>query len=170
MCSDYLVNRPLKLPGRKIIITKRMVEDAIRSTKSQSQAAKWIGVSYNTYKKYAKFYGLWENHINQAGVGIKKGWGAYRISLDEILNGRKVSSLYTKAFFKRRLIEEGYLQEECSICGWNESKLTDKKICLSLDYIDGNSDNKSLDNIRILCPNCYLSNNGFFHSSTSFCK
>ena len=163
-------NRHLKIPGRKIVITKKMVEDAICNTKSQTQASKWIGVAFNTYKKYAKLYGLWEQHKNQAGVGIKKGWGAYRIPLIDILNGRKVSTVYTKAFLKKRLLIDGYLTEDCSICGWNEPRLTDNKICLTLDYIDGNSDNKSLENMRLLCPNCYLSNNGFFYSSSIFCK
>ena len=67
-----LINKPLKIPGRRTVITKKMVEDAIENTKSQSQASKWIGVSFNTYKKYAKYYGLWEQHLNKAGKGIKK--------------------------------------------------------------------------------------------------
>ena len=163
-------HKPLKLPGKRTIITKRMVEDAIENTNSQSSASRWIGVSYNTYKKWAKYYGLWEQHINQAGIGIKKGWGAHRISLEDIFSGKSTSTFYTKTRFKKRLIDEGYLYEECSICGWNESRVTDAKICLNLDYIDGSSDNKRIDNIRLLCPNCYLSNNGFFHKSKNFCK
>tara|TARA_Y100000310_G_scaffold17548_1_gene17336 strand:+ start:1112 stop:1618 length:507 start_codon:yes stop_codon:yes gene_type:complete len=167
---DKLVHRPLKIPGKKIIVTKRMIEDAIRQTKSQTQAAKWIGVAYNTYKKYAKLYDLWEQHKNQEGRGIKKGWGAYNIPLDDIFSGKYRSTYYTKTRFKKRLIEEGYLYEECSICSWNEQRATDGKICLNLDYCDGNNDNKSIENLRLLCPNCYLSNNGFFHSSKNFCK
>ena len=165
-----LVNKPLKIPGRRISVTKRSIEQAIENTNSQSAAARWIGVSYNTYKKYAKFYAIWEDHKNQAGKGIKKGWGSYKIPLEDIFNGKYRSTFYTKTRFKKRLIGEGYLYEECSICGWNESRLTDGKICLNLDYEDGDSDNKSVDNLRLLCPNCYLSNNGFFHSSKNFCK
>ena len=45
---DKLVHKPLKIPGKKVIVTKRMVEDAIERTKSQTQAAKWIGVAYKT--------------------------------------------------------------------------------------------------------------------------
>ncbi len=164
------VNRPLKIPGKRTVITKKMVEDAIRNSKSNSGAARWIGVAYNTYMKYAKFYGLWEQHKNKAGIGIKKGFGKYRICMDDILEGKKVSTFYTKTRVKSRLIEGGYLNEECSICGWNEPRITDEKVCLNLDYIDSDSDNKSIDNIRLLCPNCYLSNNGFFHSSKNFCK
>ena len=167
---DMSSNRPLKISGRRTVITKKMVEDAIENTKSQSQASRWIGVSFNTYKKYAKYYGLWEQHLNKSGKGIKKGFGSYVIKLEEIFNGRKAPSKYTKSVFKKRLLSENYLIEECSICEWNEPRLTDGKVCLNLDYIDGGSDNKSLENIRLLCPNCHLSNNGFFHSSKNFCK
>ncbi|MBT7930179.1 HNH endonuclease [Candidatus Peregrinibacteria bacterium] len=30
-----------------------------------------------------------------------------------------------------------------------------KEIVLEIDHIDGNSDNNSLDNLRLLCPNCH---------------
>ena len=39
-----------------------------------------------------------------------------------------------------------------------------------VDFLDGNSKNRSMDNMRLLCPNCYLSNNGMFHNSKIFCK
>ena len=38
----------------------------------------------------------------------------------------------------------------------------------SFDFIDGNRDNHSIDNIRLLCPNCYYSFNGQFPSSGKF--
>ena len=139
------VLRPLKIPGKRIVITKRDIEQAIENTRSQSEAARWIGVSYNTHKKYATRYGLWEQHKNPSGKGIKKGWGSYRVSLEDIFNGTNTSTFYTKTRFKKRLIEEGYLYEECSICGWNEPKILDGIICLNLDYIDGNPKNKSSD-------------------------
>ena len=56
------------------------------------------------------------------------------------------------------------------MCGWNEERIKDSKICLKLDFIDGESKNKSLENMRLLCPNCYLSLNGKFSNSNSFCK
>ena len=163
-------NRPLKIPGRRTVITKRMIESAIENTKSNSEASRWLGISYNTYKKYSKIYDLYDKHKNQAGKGIKKGFGSYKISLDDIFSGKYKSTYYTKSRFKKRLISEGYFYEECTICGWNESKVTDGKICLNLDYADGNHNNKSFENLRLLCPNCYLSNNGFFHKSKNFCK
>ena len=40
----------------------------------------------------------------------------------------------------------------CSICGL-ETWL-DKPISLSVDHIDGNSNNSKIDNFRLVCPNC----------------
>jgi hypothetical protein len=52
---------------------------------------------------------------------------------------------------KLRLIEEhGYLCNICSINKWN-----DQPIILELDHIDGNSDNNTRENLRLLCPNCH---------------
>ena len=34
--------------------TKKMIEDAQKQTKSNSEASRWLGVNYLTYRKYAK--------------------------------------------------------------------------------------------------------------------
>ena len=77
--------RPIKIRGRRLVLTEKIILDAQEYTKSNMEAARWIGVSYNTYKKWAKYYNLFEKHLNQEGVGIKKGWASYRIPVDDIL-------------------------------------------------------------------------------------
>ena len=86
------VNSPLNIPGRRKRLTKRMVENAMENSKSNMGAAKWLNVSYNTYKKWSKYYGLFDQHLNQAGVGIKKGWATYRIPMENILSGKLKST------------------------------------------------------------------------------
>lgn len=163
--------KPLHIPGRRLVLTKNMVLDSQKNTKSAAEASRWLGVSYNTYKKWAKYYGVFDEHLNQKGEGIKKGWGSYKIPLDEILEGkREMPSNYSLKVLKKRLIEEGYFQEECSVCGWNEHRITDDIICLTLDFVDGNINNKKFENIRLLCSNCYFTNVGNFQSSKKFCK
>ena len=162
------IQKPLHIPGRRLVLTKNMIVNAQENTKSAAEAARWLEVSYNTYKKWAQFQNVFEQHKNQSGVGVKKGWASYKIPLEEIFEGKRDN--YSLSVLKKRMIEEGYWPEECHICGWNEERLTDNKICLSIDFIDGDSNNKDIKNMRLLCPNCYLSNNGKFNNSKLFCK
>jgi Zn finger protein HypA/HybF involved in hydrogenase expression len=54
---------------------------------------------------------------------------------------------------KLKLIEDGLKQYECEICKTTE--WMGEKIPLELDHIDGNHFNNSLDNLRVVCPNCH---------------
>ena len=163
--------KPIRIKGRRVVLTEKMIQDSHEVTKSNSAAAKWLGVSYNTYKKWAQYYGLFDNHLNQEGYGIKKGWSSYQVNLEEIITGnRKLPGKYSHSVLKNRLIDEGYFQEECHRCGYNEQNLKTGKVCLKLHFKDDNSKNLKIENIEFLCPNCYLSINGFFHKSKYFCK
>jgi len=159
--------RYLHIPGRRFSITRKKIEEAIIATKSNSEAARWLGVSFNTYKKYSMMFDLYESHKNQSGKGIHKVIRDSKYSLDDILKNKYPN--YSTKNFKKRLIDSGYLQEECSVCGWNEERITDNKICLHLDYLDGNEHNKVYENLRLLCPNCYFTNVGNFLNSKKFC-
>ena len=54
---------------------------------------------------------------------------------------------------KVRLINEGYLEPKCAICERNF--WIGETIPLQLDHISGNSEDNSLENLRLLCPNCH---------------
>ena len=45
--------------------------------------------------------------------------------------------------------------EKCMKCGWNERHGITGKVPIQLEHIDGNSENNSLDNLILLCPNCH---------------
>ena len=55
---------------------------------------------------------------------------------------------------KRKLLEKNLIENKCQSCKigdmWNGRLLS-----LKLDYNNGNSNDKNLDNMRLLCPNCY---------------
>tara|TARA_B100001094_G_C17941081_1_gene675639 strand:+ start:441 stop:842 length:402 start_codon:yes stop_codon:yes gene_type:complete len=55
---------------------------------------------------------------------------------------------------KRKLLEKDLIENKCQSCKigdmWNGRLLS-----LKLDYNNGNPNDKNLDNIRLLCPNCY---------------
>ena len=163
------IHKPLRIPNKRLVITKQMAERAIANTKSNMGAARWLDIHYVTWRKWAKYYNLFEQHKNQQGKGIKKGWATYRILLEDIFNGERESP-YSLGTLKRRMIDEGYMQEECAVCGYNEENLKTQNVCLAIDFIDGDHQNFLIDNIRFLCANCYLSFNGLFPSSKVFCK
>ena len=54
---------------------------------------------------------------------------------------------------RRYLIERD--GEKCSLCGWCEVNPYTGKIPVEVDHIDGNWQNNSPDNLRLLCPNCH---------------
>lgn len=78
----------------------------------------------------------------------------YNLPLEKYFNGE--IKYFPKNVLMDRLIEEKYLDDCCSICGFREKKIGDKKSILMLDYVDGNPNNKKLSNLRFLCPNHFL--------------
>ena len=91
--------KPTWTPQTRKILTKDLILEAQENTKSNMEAARWIGVSFNTYKKWAKHYGVFEQHLNQAGVGIKKGFGVWAAK-----NGTKSKKA---AGYEKRWNEDG---------------------------------------------------------------
>ena len=62
-----------------------MIEESQKHSKSNMEAARWMKIAYSTYKKWAKYYGIFEQHLNQKGVGVKKGWATYKVPIDDII-------------------------------------------------------------------------------------
>ena len=108
--SSRNFQKPIRIKGKKLVLTKKMIEDAQSQTKSNMAAARWLGVSYLTYRKYAKIYGLFEGHLNQSGIGIKKGYGRWIKSLDQILDGSKKYRMRA-GYIKKRLLKESGLKK-----------------------------------------------------------
>jgi 5-methylcytosine-specific restriction endonuclease McrA len=40
-------------------------------------------------------------------------------------------------------------------CQWNKKHKITNKVPIQLEHIDGDSKNNSLDNLKLLCPNCH---------------
>ncbi len=132
------------------------IEEAQRTCKSAAEVARKLRVSYATYKKYAKMYGVFENLKNQGGKGVEKPRHMdvkyNQHSLTDILNGKHPK--YPNKYLKPRLIREGIFEEECSVCGFSERRVTDGRMPLLLNHIDGDPTNHRLENLEFLCYNC----------------
>ena len=53
-------------------ILESQIKAAQAASRGAFEAARTLGISYNTYKKYAKMYGLFENLKNPYGYGINR--------------------------------------------------------------------------------------------------
>jgi len=150
--------------GRKAFnITENELRYSMENTKSCCEAARFLNISYDTFKKYAKMYidkdsgkTLFEIHKNQRGKGIKKSGPRMRgrYGLLDILEGKYPE--YRAHNLKGRLLRNSVFEEKCENCGFEERRITDYVVPLLLDWIDSDRTNHKRDNLRMLCYNCYF--------------
>lgn len=149
-------------------ISREMCERAMKYTKSNRAAARYLGCSYWHYKPFAKSYKLNEGdpdsptlfdvHKNQMGKGIPKFLPNKKSfpNVKEIVTTGRGYESFTPEKIKSRLIAEAYLKDECYICGFKERRVTDYKTPLLLHFKDGNKSNYLGENLDLYCYNCYF--------------
>ncbi len=147
-------------------LSKQQIQAAMNKTMSNRAAARYLGVSYIHYKKWAKNYDatkegypdLFEQHKNQSGKGIPKflNGSVKQPAVLDIIEGRVDSSHFSASKIRERMIGEGYLEDCCSHCSFNERRVLDYKVPLIMNFKDGNKKNYKLDNVELLCYNCYF--------------
>jgi len=132
-------------PFGKKPLPKGRVEWAISETKSLMAAARLLQVSYNTFKKYAKQYGVWKPLPSSAGVSRarKVTWSGLK-------------PLDVELTFQKKLIREFVLPQRCSCCGESRQRKTDLLTPLIVHFINGDIHDKKPSNLRFFCYNCYF--------------
>lgn len=156
-------------------LTKEEILYVMANTKSNRQAAKFIGCNISTWKTYATRYfdeetglTLYEKHKNQAGIGIHRRTNHklyQKKDIFEILDGKHPT--YKPGKLAARLIEECIIPEKCNNCGFEERRITDYKMPLILVHLDGDLTNHKLENLEFLCYNCYfLTYDELYHKLT----
>lgn len=146
-------------------LTEAVIRGAMKHTQSNFQAARYLNVTIETYRKYARLYidqdsgkTLYELHKNNSGKGIKRVRWNHEISVEKI-NEIMSSDSYraiNQQKLKARLIYEGILRMECYRCEHNEKRVVDYKQPLILSFKDGNKNSWKIDNLEMLCYNCYF--------------
>ena len=154
------------MPKRRDL-KKEEIISAMDKTKSVRGAARYLNCSYQHLKKWMKLYKdeasgktLFELHKNQSGKGVPKflshaPFGRKEPAILDIINGVVDPSNFNPQKIKYRMIEGGYLREECYKCGFNERRVLDYKIPLLMHFKNGNKQNYTLENVEMLCYNCY---------------
>ena len=173
LISDYkfsygvIMGKPIGNPP--LNLTETQIRYAMENTFSNSSAAKFLNVCYNTYLKYAEQYidgetGLNLRELHKQKVKPKSEKisnqdrrrydNGYKEKLEDILAGLYPD--YQPRPLRKRLLNSGILPMECSSCGWNECRVTDSNYPFWLAFHDNNWRNKRLENIYLLCFNCYF--------------
>lgn len=150
----------------KIHLTEREIRYAMKHSSTLTEAAMFLGVHYNTLKKYALMYvdeetgkNLVDFYRNQGNRRprrthtVRSKYAGFE-GLVSILEGNHPQYKGGRRFMLR-LLEEGIFAPMCSCCGYGEKRITDDTVPLLLDYIDNDNTNHHRDNLRLLCYNCY---------------
>ncbi len=115
------------------------------------------GGNYRIVKKYIKELNLDTTHFTSQATNI-----CNRLNKD---NEKDVEEYLTNDSYvktdrlKWKLFSSGLKQYKCEKCGcthWN-----DGQISLQLHHINGNNVDNRLENLQILCPNCYSQTDNF---------
>jgi len=154
--SDELYpKRPSQNKSGKPILQSE-IQEAIDRAPTAKKAAKLIGVSYITFKKYAKLYGIHKTK----GWPVKKGICCRgpidphkgKFPIQDILDGKHPD--FPVHRLKDKLIRSGIKKPECELCGYRERRITDGKLPVLINFEDGDNKNHKLDNLKLLCYNC----------------
>ena len=152
---------------------------------SYVEIGKIYGCSPNNIKKVMQRRGieLPQRSSNAGRIPVNKGTGKHRYCLNcgKEISSSKFCSNQCQQDYKYRTWIEQYKQDnsfakstkwgaipeylrrfifnkyenKCCICGWSEINPFTQTLPLEIDHIDGNSENNSEDNLRLICPNCH---------------
>lgn len=145
MANGKYLKRPL---------LKHEIEEAQENSLSAAAAARYLGVDFATYKKYAQMYGIYENLLNKKGVGIAKGFAKtqpHSTKLKDIFNNEHPD--YPLQRLKWRMVAREMIEDKCYLCGFQEERITDGKKPILMVFKDEEGD-YSPSNLTNLCYNC----------------
>ena len=154
-------------------LTEAQIRYAMSNTTSCAEASKWLHISFATFKKYASLYKDEESGKTLYNLHKDNGadkrlvipqtryrrraslpWAFQPTPIDDIFANKHPN--YSLRSFKDRLIKEGWIEERCSCCGFQERRHADYAMPLKMHWVDGNKHNYELKNIQLICFNCYF--------------
>ena len=130
--------------------------DIVDNSISYSEILRELGLSTNggsslkPLKSRIEELGLDVSHFKRIN-GSHSGKSSVRHKTEDILIAN--SPYQNRTALKARLLKEGLLNNACYNC--HLSSWLGEEISLHLDHINGINNDNSLNNLRLLCPNCH---------------
>ena len=138
-------------------VPKNRIEWAIENTNSMKAAARELHIAFNTLKKYAKMYDIWAPNQGDKGNTKPKVDKMWNVQVHDIFAGEYPDYPHWK--LQKKLLHEGYLEQKCSSCGYDKYRDSDLSSPLLIHFINKDSTDMRLDNLLLLCYNCYFIKN-----------
>ncbi|MDP2720376.1 MAG: HNH endonuclease signature motif containing protein [bacterium] len=143
--------------GKPRTWTMEQLKNAVQNSTSYRQVLvklnlREAGGNYDQLKKYTQELRLKTAHFT--GKAWNKGMtgiGKPIHSLEDVL---VKNSTYQSHMLKQRLFKNNLKKEQCELCGWAQMS-KDGRLPLELDHINGDRHDNTINNLRILCPNCH---------------
>ncbi len=134
--------------------TKEQFQDAVTKSKSIANTLTILGLApkggnYRVFKRYCVKYDIDTSHFTGQGWNKGKTFVPKRPISDYLENKFPIQSNK----LRKRLLKENIFEYKCSGCSGTE--WMNQQIPLELDHINGNHEDNSLENLRLLCPNCH---------------
>ena len=132
-------------------IDKDYFVDVCNNSFTMAEACRKLGMHWNTFRRYTIKFDCF--NPNQSHKGVKLGERTGKIQTEDILNGKYPD--YQTYKLKIRLIREGFIKDECCLCGWCGKRKGEEFSTCELHNKDENSHNHCLSNLELICPNCH---------------
>lgn len=146
-------------------LTQEQVLSALTAASSVKEAARILNISYGTLKSYAKKYvdentgkTLFEKFKNPYGKGVNRNYDKLTsmYSPEKLFREGQKTTPERIAKLKDIVVGRRLINLMCNKCGYHERRLTDMKPPLLLNFISKNKSDWRLENLELLCYNCYF--------------
>ena len=141
--------------AKKLNYTEIELKNAVNASYSIRQVLKALGLSpaggnYQTIKRKIAELKLDTTHFR--GQGWLKG-KTHNFTTTPLKNILIKGKYYNSYWLKKRLIREGVKQHKCEEC--NNLTWQGQPIPLELHHKNGDRKDNTLENLKLLCPNCH---------------
>ncbi|MFD4575130.1 HNH endonuclease [Streptomyces sp. NPDC058417] len=146
--------------------TREVLASAVASSSNMCEVLRRLGVEvvggqHTHISRRVKAYGIDTSHFSGATRTARQQENRRRRSASEILVAdHSAHPRRTPSGRLKRAMRERGVPERCALCGtapvWQGRPLP-----LEVDHIDGDWRNNRLENLRMLCPNCHSTTDGY---------